>query len=67
MPFAGHRTQREVREDKELLRYGAQLWCREDYRDQYIELRRKRMTAVEARFLIEQQIEADERRQAVAK
>jgi hypothetical protein len=67
MPFAGHRTQEEVREDEERMRYGYQLWCPEDYRSWYIELRRQGFTAIEGRAFIEEQIAADDRRQAAAK
>lgn len=68
MPFKGHRTQKEVREDDEVRLYGRlPEWCPEAYRQQYYHLQRKcGFTLDQARALIESQIEVDKRRSAVA-
>lgn len=68
MPFPGHRTQEQVRQDDEERLYGRlPEWCPEAYREQYYHLKRKCGFKVEeARALIESQIARDTRRSASA-
>lgn len=61
MPFPGHRTLKQVREDE--TRHAQLPWCPIEYRENYLHLRRKGWSAAEARPLIEQLIKADKRRQ----
>lgn len=60
MPFKGHRTQQEVREDAK--RYDQLPWCPSEYRPLYLRLRRKGFSAIEARPLVEAHIEIEIRR-----
>lgn len=76
MPFNGHRTCKEVREDQEARAIRRELgnarmsrdqlpWCPKEYREEYQRLRlNKHLGATEARRLIELQISTDERRGA---
>lgn len=57
MPFPGHRTQAEVREDEERRAtnaYDQLAWCPREYRNLYRRLRQKGWPAYEARPLIEE-------------
>jgi hypothetical protein len=62
MPFKGHRTCQQVREDAERRNYDQLPWCPAAYRDFYHSLRAKGFSAAETRPLIEEQIAWDERR-----
>jgi hypothetical protein len=68
MPFAGHRTQKEVREDIDARLYGRlPEWCPQEYREQFYHLQRKcGFTIDEVRALVESQIATDNRRSASA-
>jgi hypothetical protein len=63
MPFAGHRNQKQVREDDE--RKDPSLWCPPEYRAHYNLLQTScRLSAADARSLIEDQISMDGQRRA---